>query len=763
MNKIAIFICFLLFCSSHMMGRTITGEVRSENDSTAIAGAICKLYDKDKLITAVAANSDGGFEISTQVRTPLRLAVSMVGYNPAEIVIESGKNVNVGTVYLSEGVELQEVVVTANSMLDAKGRTIVFPSGADVKASTTALSLFQKLPLAGLETNPINRTLSVDGGTPVILIDGVPSSMDDVNAIKANEIAKIEFTRVTPARYADKGNTGLLSITLKKRNDGGQIYAWGRTAFTTGFIDGNIRASYHQGASQFTLYYNPSWRNYDKVYDDMTESYIGDDFRVDLEKHDRNPFYYHQHSTRLKYNYSPNTSTLFSATFNINPSYQGRHVYADIDDSYFGKYNQTSHTKGKDLSPSLDLFFKRDFNEKNSLEAQVVGTLSSEEYRRSNEYIFSDREDETYIMDVDSRRHSLISEVSYTHNFSDKTSLSAGYQNTLSRSTNTYLDSDYKPILTENNNYLYARLGQQIGKLYFSVGTGAKMYWIKNDLNRRHFIRNLTNVNLTWNISDKWNLQAAFQYSPRIPSLTALTDYPQQQTPYLISNGNPDLKVSQSFLYQAMPTFRYKKFSASLLMTYRNIEDFVMSNMTYLGDKLFLSQSVNAKRLWYGHGNLNMRISDIAGFGANVNLGLAHYETMGENWSHHLTAFSGSFSVWWNKGPFTISYWRKIPGKSLEGNYASQEENGDQLSFEYQPDKHWTLGAGWMNLFNKKGFEYPSWGYSKVNPYANERRIENNGNMVVLTVSYSANFGSIFRSARRSLNNSDNGSSLLKL
>lgn len=763
MNKFAIIICFLLFFGGSMAGRTITGEVRSENDSTAIPGAICKLYDQDKLITAVAANSDGGFEISTQIKTPLRLAVSIVGYSPAEIVIESGKNVNVGIVYLSEGVELQEVEVTANSMLDAKGRTIVFPSGADVKASTTALSLFQKLPLAGLDANPINRTLSVDGGTPVILINGVPSSMDDVNAIKANEISKIEFTRVTPARYADRGNTGLLSITLKKRDDGGQIYAWGRSAFTTGFIDGNIRASYHQGPSQFSLYYNPSWRNYHKVYDDLTESYIGDDFRVDMEKHDRNPFYYHQHSTRLKYNYSPNTGTLFSATFNINPSYQGRHVYADIDDSYFGKYNQTSHTKGKDLSPSLDLFFKREFNEKNSLEAQVVGTLSSEEYRRSNEYIFSDREDETYVMDVDSRRHSLISEISYTHNFSDKTSLSAGYQNTLSRSTNTYLESDYKPILTENNNYVYARLGQQVGRLYFSVGTGAKMYWIKNDLNRRHFIKNLTNVNLTWNISDKWNLQAAFQYSPRIPSLTALTDYPQQQTPYLISNGNPDLKVSQSFLYQAMPTFRYKKFSASLLMTYRNIEDFVMSNMTYLGDKLFLSQSVNARRLWYGQGNLNMRISDIAGFGANVNLGLSHYETMGDAWSHHLTSFSGSFSVWWNKGPFTVSYWRKIPGKTLEGNYASKDENGDQLSFEYQPDKHWTLGAGWMNVFNKKGFEYPSWGYSKVNPYVNERRIENNGNMVVLTVSYTANFGSIFRSARRSLNNSDHGSSLLKL
>gem|GEM_PF-3667711 len=35
--------------------------------------------------------------------------------------------------------------------------------------------------------------------------------------------------------------------------------------------------------------------------------------------------------------------------------------------------------------------------------------------------------------------------------------------------------------------------------------------------------------------------------------------------------------------------------------------------------------------------------------------------------------------------------------------------------------------------------------------------------MVVLSVSYSADFGSIFSTARRNLNNSDNGTSLLKL
>lgn len=763
MTRLTILITAILFSIAAMSARTIQGEVRSDNDSTVVVGATCRLMSGTQFINGVTTDENGVFDISTTLKAKLILEISMTGFNTTEIVIESDKNVNVGTVYLSEGIALDEVQVTANSMIDSKGRTIIFPSGSDVKASSTAISLFQKLPLAGLEANPINRSLSVDGGTPVILINGVPSTIDDFNALQPKDIAKIEFSRITPARYADRGNSGFLNITLKKRNDGGQVYIWGRSSVNTAFVDGNVRASYHQGSSQFTLSYNPSWRNYQQVFDNKTESYIGNDFRVNLKEHDRNPFNYHYHNIGFKYDYSPNVNTLLSATFRMTPSYNKSRSLANTIDSYLGEYENHNLTTSKNLAPSLDLFFKRDFNEQNALEIQMVGTLSSSDYRRNNEFFYSDRPTSEYVMDVDSRRRSLISEINYTHSFSDKTSLSAGYQNTVSHSTNTYHTTDYKPVLTENNNYVYARLGQQIGRVYFSVATGAKLYWIKNDLNKRHFIRNLTTAQISWNISQKWSLAGAFQYSPSIPSLSALTDYPQQQSPYLISNGNPNLKVSQNFFYQLMPSFQYKKFSASLLMNYRHIGDFVMDDMFYLGDKMFLSQSINARKYWYAGANLNLKLNNIHGFGANANIDLEHYETMGENWCHHLTSFNASFTVWWNKGPYTISYWRKIPGKYLSGNYVGKGENGDALRFEYQPNKHWTFEASWMYMFDKKGTKYPAWGYSSVNPYYRERYIKNNGNMIVLSVSYSADFGSIFRSSRRSLNNSDNGSSLLKM
>lgn len=744
--------------------RTIQGVVLSSNDSTAVAGATCRLMSEGKLITGATADADGAFLLETNLKTSLNLEVSMTGYSSTDVIIDAGsKNVNIGTIYLDQGVTLDEVTVTGNQVVHSKGRTIVYPSSSDVRASSTSVSLFQKLPLPGLQANPINRTLSVDGGSPVILINGVPSTMDDVNALQPKDIEKIEYSRFIPARYADSGKSGYVSIILKKRNDGGQFYAWGRSAVNTAFVDGNVRASYHQGPSQFTLLNNPSWRNYQQVYDDVTESLIGDDFKINLEEHDRNPFNYQYHAIRLKYDFSPSAKTLFSATFSVTPNTNKSRTIAHTIDSEQGEYDNNSVSTNKALTPSLDLFLHQDFNDKNSLEVQVVGTLSSSDYRRDNNYIFADGTDASYIMNVDSRRRSLISEVSYIHNFSDKTSLSAGYQNTVSHSKNTYLSSDYKPILTENNNYAYVRLGQSVGKFYFSLSTGAKLFWIKNDLNKRNFIRNISSAQISWNISSKWNLQATFRYTPEIPSLSALTDYPQQTTPYLISNGNPDLKVAENFMYSLSADYTYKKFQASFRSYYFDIRNSVISDVQYLGDDKFMSQSINAKYQRQFQNDLWLSISDIYGFGARLYVSLMNFWTAGANWNHKLTSFSGGISVWWNKGPFTVSYWREIPGTYLSGHYKWKGENGDSLSFEWRPDKHWTVGASWMYMFDKKGTRYPSWDLSPVNPATRDRYIKNNSNMVVLSVSYTTDFGSIFRSARRNLNNSDNGSSLLQM
>lgn len=749
---------------TQIWAREISGSVVSEVDSLPMPGVVCELRDGNKVLAKVASGADGQFRIDTGHKYAASVVFSMTNFANTIVVVPDGsKDIMVGTVYMSDSRELPEVVVTAATMVDSRGRTIVYPSGEYVKASSSSISLFQKLPLPGLEANPITRTLTVEGGGPMILIDGVPASIDEVRALQPKDILKVEYSRITPARYAGKDCKGFISITRKQRNDGGSFFGYMRACPTTGFLDADIRASYHQGPSEFTLSYSPSWRNYQKVYDNVIESYIAPDFRVDIESHDRNPFNYLGNPLSLKYYFRPKPTTAFVATFNANMSSSSRRVIGYNTDTELGSYDINSKQSSKAFSPWLDLFFSHDFNDRNSLEVQMVGTISSDDYRRSNSYDYPDREDETYVMDVDSRRYSLITELSYIHSFSDRTSLSGGYQSTLSRSRNKYLTSDYDPVLTENHNYLYVRVSQRIGKVYLEGSTGMKLFWNKNGDVRRHFSRNNTSFWANWSINQRWSLAGRFNYASSIPGLTAITDYMQQVNPYLFTNGNPDLKAPQFFNYSVSASANYPKFSTTLIVGYSETIDPSISDLTYMGNGKFLSRTINYDSDKKFSTALYLTVGPFAGFGANVSFGLDHFYTHGPGWKHNKTFCSGSASLWWNKGPFTVSYWRKFPAKYLSGQYVGKDENGDALQFEYKPDKHWTFGVSWMYMFNVKGTEYPGWNYSPINPSYKERYIKNNGNMVVLSVSYSADFGSIFRRGNRSLNNKDNGSSLLKM
>lgn len=763
-KKLSTTIIILCLTTLITTARNITGLVYSDSTMTVVADAVCKLHEGDNEILRATTGENGMFIFRTANKEALTLEIDKDGFSGTVILIDAGnKDIDLGQIALSEASTLAELKVEATEVIQSKGRTIIYPSQADLNASSTTLSLLQKLPLAGLFADPINRTLSVRDGVPMILINGVPATQDDINALQPKDIAKIEYSYITPARYAEKGKNGFLSITLKERQDGGQVYMWGRSAVSTAFLDASLQTSYHQGPSQFTLQYSPSWRNYQKVYDNWTMQYIGDDFRVDIEQHDRNPFNYHMHSVSLKYDFVPSERTVFSARFTASPYSMKTRIIGSSHDSKLGDYNVNNINSSREFTPSLDLFVRHDFNEKNSLEAQVVGTLSSSDYRRHNNYDLTDKNDLQYINNINNRRRSLISEVNYVHNFDPMTSLSGGVQNSVSHNTNDYLNKDFRPVLTDNNNYIYARFAKQISHVYFTAASGVKMLWSRNNDIKRHFVRNNSSANISWYPNQKWTFQGMFQYNASLPSLSSLTDFEVEVSPYLWSNGNPNLKASETFVYYIAGMYQHGKFSAGLQGCYNNIKNAVFNDVTYMGGSKFLSQSVNADKSTALQGTLMLRISDLYGFGANANIYLMRYDSRVGNWDYHLTSLSGRLTAWWNKGPWTISYYHTFPGKSLNGYFVSKAENGNGLQVEFRPNKHWTVGASCLYMFEKKGSKYPNWSFSPVNPSETNRYIKDNSNMVCLSATYTADFGALFkRNTRRSLNNSDHNNSLLK-
>ena len=137
MLRYVVFCCFMVLACTGLSARTIAGVVLSEADSAAVTGAAVRLMHPDgSMVEGTLTGSDGRCVLETSESGRLKLGVLLTGYSGPDIHIAEGrKSVELGTIYLTEGVGLDEVTVSAGTRFQSKGNTIILPSAADVKAS----------------------------------------------------------------------------------------------------------------------------------------------------------------------------------------------------------------------------------------------------------------------------------------------------------------------------------------------------------------------------------------------------------------------------------------------------------------------------------------------------------------------------------------------------------------------------------------------------------------------------------------------------
>lgn len=657
--------------------------------------------------------------------------------------------------------DLGELVVTANSVINSGLSTIVYPSKNEVKSSENSISLLSKMPFSGLVVDPISRKIMVENGEPIILINSQQTTIEELLAISPSDISKIEYSRFTPAKYADTNAKGLLSITLKKKSDGFAVNAMVESAVNTVYLNAAINMSYNKGASGFSIFYTPSWTNFRKIDYFSSQKYISKELNIAITERGNSPMRDLANPLKLKYDFVPNNTTHFSAALTFNPISSKIGIYGHANDTYVGENDFKKRVCSSDINPGLDLYFRKDITPGDVIEWQEVVTYTKSRYNNDWHYIYQEGRDD-FDNKVKSNRVSLISELSYKHLFPYGASFSTGYQNTLSKNENIYIGENYTPSLSENNNYLYAKYEQQWNRVAFSASTGIKAFWEKNDLVSRRYIANISSLQFQWSLNSHWSLGISFRYTPEIPSLNAITDFPQQISPYLWANGNPDIKISPVFRYSFNANYNYRKFNISYNSVLYDVSPFFLQDVEYIGENRFLMRVVNCERARNWINNFNLTLSDIYGFGANLSVGVEYYDSKGENWEYNILGVPINFSVWWNHGPFTISYFRNIPAKWLQGNVVYKDRNSDGLKFAYTPNSHWSFSVGWLYMFEKRGAKVRQENLSKVNPGKTLRDIRNMGNMVTLSVGYNFKTGKDYNSINRNLENKDSGSAILK-
>ena len=614
-------------------------------------------------------------------------------------------------------------------------------------------------PFPGLFVNKDKLGMTAFGGKVIILVNGIERDIRYILSIQPKNIAKINYYTTIPVKHQGKDASAVMDIILKEPNDGGSFYIQSVSAVNTGFFDAPIGATYNQGKSEFSLQYNGSYRNYHNPYRNRSESYIGDDFHVDIKAlNNKEPFHYFTHNLQSDYTYRPDKSQALILSAYLTVYNQNRFTGGEVFDTYQGDYYRSSKTRTQRIAPTFAAFYQKDWDNGRQFETLVQTGYSTMDYSRTmTDSIFDNHQVLEYPSIVNTEFKSISASLFYQQPLNEKNHI-------MFRATSSYDDT--------RNNYILNNFVAK-GKRYHLIAYGA---WTSKfnkaslstrvGLNLKSFDDNVhtwskTFVNATTSFSmpigKGFTFTATGDLSPIVPTLSMLTENEQVYDGYLHINGNPNLKTGYHIDMQQRLWWSCKHVWVNAFV--HEIKRYQPSyqEVTYKGDGKFISRYENAEYTWRIAPTLTFGVREIfdGHFSARVALSYNYFYAKLHNGDvNEHTSLYAMLNLYGYFGKWTVSFGIVKPTKVLYINQISNDQNWDEFSISYKVNNRLHLNASCMLLFSSHGWYSKSENLSAINPGSQAFNIPDNKGMITVGLRYDVNFGRIFGKVKRSTNTS---------
>lgn len=216
-----------------IVAREVRGKITDQSTGEGIAGVTVILKGSTQ---GTVTDFDGNYSISVNEENPGILVFSFIGYDSREIVVGNQSTINI---MLSESLSaLDEFIVVGygtkkRSNLTGAVDDINFSEVIGERPIANVTQMLQGA-LPNVNISPTNAggepgattninvrgigTLTGDGGSPFILLDGLPITTSQMNAINPNDIETISVLKdaASAAIYGARGAYGVILITTKK-------------------------------------------------------------------------------------------------------------------------------------------------------------------------------------------------------------------------------------------------------------------------------------------------------------------------------------------------------------------------------------------------------------------------------------------------------------------------------------------------------------------------------------------------------------------
>ncbi len=750
-------VVLLFSCSA--FGLTFTGRVTELPANLPSKGALCQIQLPDSTLCVARTDSLGSFaleldSIFSGAVPQISLQISKEGFETfrENLTVADSKNTEPKEYYLYKINTLADFTVEGHPITTNNGNLLYTPPKSITESSSYVIDMLGKLGIPGLMYNPVDRSVSSVSGNPVILIDGIPASQEDLKSLKPSRVLNVEYSAVVPAKYASMGTT-LINVRLKKRENGGDWNIQDMNDFIGSGVDASTALRFHQEASVWKLASDFSYRNKDKTYDTASTEYLSDQLPLSSHSDKFSPFNYKTNNVSLQYTYAPSASLLLTARYNMNLYNSLRKSFSDIEDTLEGEYTADARTHNNSMRNNLNVYLSKSIGKSNSIDVNIDASIYSEDYESSQKYLYP-TQTLTYTNILNSSRYALLGMANYGHSFRDNSQLNATYFLTLSSTKNKYLDTGNHFQLSESNHQFYLEYRKPFfKKVWLYLKSGAKVDHIVDNDRPSTYWNNISRLDINWNITPNWILNGNVGYQSKNLSLGLLQNNLVQTSPYLYNTGTPDLKPSSTVAAELSGNFYRANYSFYGGGIYTKSFSPILTTTLFDKDlNGYLSRPENGQYTESYYAYLGGNVWDIFKmFQVAGMIQFRHDKVMTkQGWKNHNNSLGGNFTIVWNYKKWGLWYAKGFPITVMDGFSLSAGEGYDMLALNFRPDQHWQLQLSYWYILSRRGWYNKSEFISPEYAYRNEREIHNDCNWIRFSVSYNISFGSPFKGKERS-------------
>ena len=534
-------------------------------------------------------------------------------------------------------------------------------------------------------------------------------------------------------------------------------------AVSTGFGNNNFYVQANHKRSTFGLQYFVTYRNYDERTMDETQTFNFADGSVRRRVSEglNTPFSYATHALAATYNLTKADDYVFNAVFTQNIGHYPHNDFGQRirEDGRPDLYSMTRIGQQSN-NPSLDLYFKKNFARRQQLLLNVVGTYIGTDYSRY--YSEAESLDGTpfseYDYDTDGKRYSLIGEGYYSKDF-ERVTLAAGLRYLHGYTRNRYVGAvDQVTDMRNSSLYGYVEVQGRWGKLDYGVGAGVSREYFDGSGRGYTFYTFRPQVQLRYPLFRGASLSYRFSSSPNLPSLADLSDIPQQLTDLEMNRGNRDLEPYRSYSNRLQLSWSHPRVSVYLTGSHAYNKNPILEQTSLTevdGQPMFVYAAANQKRSSRLGGQLSVNVKLVPDvLSLNLYGGVNRYDSRGHDYSHRYTAWNGGGSLSATYKGFSFYASMSSRYNALYGETINYGETNSVLQLMYTW-KTLSAGLGMLYPFQARGWSGGTRQMNRLVQKESWSHIRDNGNMVLLQLTWRFSRGRKHQAGRKELSNSD--------